>query len=335
MEKSIYYDGKKALSYNCLFNFVVGNRGGGKTFWSKEWAIRDFLKTGNQFVYLRRYDTEFTEGKKEKFFDDILYKFPEHKFKVKGYVAYIDDKVAGYFLALSKAKIEKSVAYPDVNKIIFDEFIIDRKSVYHYLRDEVIEFLECYETIARMRDVRVFFLSNAISITNPYFLYFDIIPDDKRKHNIQKIKEDILLELVMNKSFIEEKQKTRFGKLIKGTKYGDYAVENIFLRDDSTFIGKKTGTAKYYFTFKYMGNKYGVWIDYNTGKFYVSNNIDNSCKYIYSITMEDHSINTMLVKGKNSPILKNFTENYKMGNVIFENQNIKNITYEIIKLFLL
>lgn len=339
MSKSIFYNGSKALSYNCLFNFVIGNRGGGKTYWSKEWCIRDFLKTGAQFIYLRRYGTEFEDGKKEKFFDDILDKFPEHEFKVKGYTAFIDDKPAGYFGTLSKAKIEKSVPYPKVNKIIFDEFILDRKSVYHYLNDEVIQFLEYYETVSRMRfenEVRVFFLSNAITITNPYFLYFSIVPDtEKMRNKIQRFGKDILVELVMNKEFIDMKKKTRFGSLIAGTKYGSYAIENEFLRDDSTFVGKKTGTAKYHFTMKYNGKDYGVWIDHTTGKYYVSNDVDYYCKVVFSITMEDHSVNTMLVKGKTSNILKNFTNNYKLGNVIFETQNIKNVVYEIIRLFLL
>lgn len=329
----MFYNGNKALTYNCLFNFIIGNRGSGKTYWSKEWCISDFLKTGNQFIYLRRYDTEFEKGNKEKFFDDIKEKFEGHEFEVKGYNAYIDKKVAGYFIPLSKAKIKKSTPFPRVNKIIYDEFILDKKSLYHYLGDEVITFLEFYETVARTRDnVRTFFLSNAITVTNPYFLYFNIKPTKKK---IKRYGDEILLEMVEDNEFIEMKSKTRFGKLIKGTKYGDYAIENQFLRDDDTFIGKKTGNAKYYFTLKYKGIDIGVYVDFLNGKYFVSDDVDKSCKLIYCVTLDDHSINTMLVKGKQSRILNNFTQNYKLGNVIFENQNLKNLTYDIIRLFLL
>lgn len=42
--KNIYYNNSQLLSYNALFSFVVGERGCGKTFSFKDWAIRDFIK---------------------------------------------------------------------------------------------------------------------------------------------------------------------------------------------------------------------------------------------------------------------------------------------------
>lgn len=333
MKASIYYNGNEALTHNCLFNFVVGNRGAGKTYWSKEWSIKDFLKTGSQFIYLRRYKEEFTKGKKEKFFDDIVDKFPEHDFKVKGYTTYIDDKPCGQFMSLSTAKIEKSTSFPNVNKIIFDEFILD-KGFYHYLSDEVTNFLELYETVARTRDnVRVFFLSNAISITNPYFLYWKITPNLNKKFT--KPRNDMLVELVQNKEFIDMKKKTRFGQLISGTMYGQYAIENKFLRDNYDFIKKKTGKSRHIFSLRYNSVLYAVWIDIEEGNYYVSSDLDSFCKIVYSITLNDHTANTVFQKGVKSNYLRSFIENYKYGNVYFETMNIKNVTYEIVRLYLL
>ena len=51
----MYYDFSKLVSYNALLSFVIGERGVGKTFGAKKFVINDFLKNGNQFVYLRRY----------------------------------------------------------------------------------------------------------------------------------------------------------------------------------------------------------------------------------------------------------------------------------------
>lgn len=340
----MFYSGNNALTYNSLFNFIIGNRGAGKTFWSKEWAIKDFLKTGKQFIYVRRYKTEFEKGKKEKFFDDIMDKFPEHEFKVKGFNAYIDDKECGQFMSLSTSKIDKGVPFPNVNKIIFDEFILD-KGNYYYIPDEVINLLELYETVCRLKldengnlvpqqEVRVFFLSNAITMTNPYFLYFNIELKGKKKFT-RYMDNEILVELVNDQEFTNLKKQTRFGKLIDGTSYGAYAIDNKFLRDSDIFIEKKTGKAKHSFILKYHGDSFGVWIDYSAGKFYVSKNIDESCKLIYSITLEDHTPNTMLLKGGQSNILKTFVKNYKLGNVYYESMNIKNIVYQIIRLSLL
>lgn len=325
----MWYDGNKTLTHNCLFNFIIGNRGGGKTYWSKSWAVRDFLKTGSQFIYVRRYKAELKKNK--QFFNDLIVnnEFDGVKFDVKGMNYFINDKQAGTALSLSTSKIEKSTAFPKVNKIIFDEFIID-KGVYHYLSDEVINFLELYETVARMRDVKVFFLSNAITTVNPYFLYFDIkLPYGK---NIYK-KNDILLELVQDSEFIESKKQTRFGKIIEGTQYADYSINNKFLRDDKTFIEKKSGECQFSFGFKYHGELYGVWLSYNLGKMWVSLDIEPTTRNIYSLTLDDHTNNTLLLSQLNKSFyFRNFIENYKIGNVRFESTKIKNVCYEVIKL---
>ena len=191
----MYWDINNSLSYNRLFNFIVGARGVGKTYGAKRWAINDFLKNGNQFVYVRRYKEEFK--KIPKFFADIQDEFSKHELKVVPPNFVIDGKVAGTYIALSTSKIEKSTPYPSVTKIIFDEFILD-KGFHHYLPDEVTNFLELYSTVARSRDVKVYFLSNALSITNPYFLYFDLkLPYGKSIST----KDDILLECVQDSKY--------------------------------------------------------------------------------------------------------------------------------------
>lgn len=337
VDTSKYYDGNRTLTHNCLFNFVVGSRTAGKTFWFKKWAIEDFLKNEMQFVYVRRYAKEIKKSK-PKFFDDIRFMFPDHELKVKGDEFLIDDKVAGYCIILSTAKIEKSVPYPFVNKICLDEFLIE-KGHYKYLPDEVGSFLNLYETIARPGsehcDVITFFMANAITWTNPYFLYFNVKQPTKVDKNGKAIwkKDEILLELSADERLIEAKEKTRFGSIIKGTPYGDYSINNKFLLDDNTFIERKSPNAKYYFTFRYKENSYGVWIDMVEGKMWVSHSIDPSYKLIFSVTMKDHEPNTMFLKNiSNYNHFKMFIENYKLGNVYYEDINIKNITYEVIKM---
>ena len=160
----MYWDINKTLSYNCLFNFIIGNRGGGKTYGFKKRAIDNFLKRGSQFVYVRRYDTEFDHI--DTFFDDIAEAYEELEFKVKDGKFFINDEIAGWYIALTKAILLKSVPFPGVTLIGFDEFIIET-GVYHYLKNEVRLFLDLYSSIARDRDVIVFFMANAITITNP------------------------------------------------------------------------------------------------------------------------------------------------------------------------
>lgn len=137
---SRYYNVDLTLSRNRLFNFVVGMRGVGKTYSSKRRAIKNYLQKGKQFVYLRRYDTELKKSEMSKFFDDIYHEFPDTAFKVGDGAFFINNKVAGWYIPLSKSQLFKSVPFPNVSLIIFDEFIID-VGTYRYLPNEVTTFL--------------------------------------------------------------------------------------------------------------------------------------------------------------------------------------------------
>lgn len=337
-----YYNGYQTLTHNSLYNFIIGNRGGGKSFWAKYWAINDFIKNGHEFIYLRRYSKELKTIK--NYFSDVAEFFPNHSFDIKGRNFIIDEQKAGECLVLATSKIEKSSSFPKVNKIIFDEFIID-KGVYHYLPNEVEYFLEFYETVARTREVKTFFLANAITQTNPYFLYFDIeLPynktvqtfynNGKGKFSKRKNKEspDVLIELVANKDFIEMKNSTRFGQLVSGTKFGSYAIDNNFLRDKQAFIEKKGANARYSFKMIYNQNIMGVWVDYVGGCFFVSDDTDPKSKVVFAFTTPEHEPNTLLITTISKNILlKNFFDTFKNGGVRFETMNIKNVFYEMLK----
>ena len=326
----MYWDIYRTLSHNGLWNFIFGNRGSGKTYGFKKWAIDDFLKNGQQFVYVRRYKQEFSKIK--TFFSDIEERYPDTRFEVKGGTFRINNQVAGFYMPLSTSKIEKSTAYPKVNKICFDEFVLD-KGVYYYLPNEVEYFLELYETIARMRDnVRVLFLSNAITMMNPYTAYFNLTLPFGDGNNFAKFKQGlIVLELVRNKEFIEKKKQTRFGKLVEGTPYGDYAIDNEFLRDNDNFIQKKTPDAKHYCVFIHTGVKYGVWVDYKQGLYIVSKDYDPDCDRVYALTTPDHTINTVLHNNKAGGVLHRLLNEFKLGNMRFESPQIKGIMYQVLK----
>lgn len=324
----MYWEINKVFSYNKLFNFIVGARGVGKTYGAKKKAIERFIKKNEQFIYLRRYKEEL--AKISKFFDDINNEFPDIDFEVKGNDFYINGMIAGSALALTQAKKEKSVPYPRVSMIIFDEFIIEAKGYSRYLTNEVSCFLEEYSTIARDRDVIVFFLSNALTISNPYFIYFDIFPSK----NEFTVKGDILIQSVKDNEYIDKMNNTRFGKLIQGTEYGDYAISNEFLLDNNDFIAKKNENYRFLFSFNYSDKNFGVWYNYRQGTYIVSNDIDPSGKLHYCFSMDDHSTNTILLRGNTSPIIKGFIDTYKRGGVFFESVNIKNIVNKVIKITL-
>ena len=47
----VYWDIKRVLSYNALFNYIIGMRGGGKTYGALKYAIEQNLKD-NGFEFM-------------------------------------------------------------------------------------------------------------------------------------------------------------------------------------------------------------------------------------------------------------------------------------------
>lgn len=223
------------------------------------------------------------------------------------------------------------MSFPDVDTIIFDEFIID-KGTYRYLPKEVNAFLNFYDTISRDRDIKVYFIANAITMTNPYFLYFNItLPTDNKPFKLFN-NNLILLEYVNSMEFVEQRSKTRFGQLISQTDYGNFSLNNKFLLDNNDFIADKNRNCVFYFAFKYNNLIYGVWIDNKNGMLYISYDYDKNTQYIITTNMQDHNNNTILLKKlKDTKIWNIFCTSYKYCNMRFESINIKNQVYELIK----
>ena len=328
----MWYDKAQLLSHNKILNMVLSNRGGGKTFHFTRWGIDDFKKTGNQCVWVRRYGTEIDEMLLNgKFFDAVREYYPEDELTIEGNLGLINGEVAFYFIALSTSRQLKSNNYPRVNKIIFDEFVIDKGRV-TYLKNEVEVFLDLYETVARMRDnVRAVLLANSISIVNPYFLFWNIKPNPGKRFTVVG---QVCVELFTDADFIAAKQKTRFGQLVKGTRYSDYAIDNKWLLDNDTFVQKKTPDARFMLGLKYSGTMYGFWADYTEGLIFVNRQYDPSSICLFCLTKEDHNANVLLIKSLNeSKLIKRVVFAFRNGLLRFEDMQVKNQFYEFISYF--
>ena len=321
---SIYYDYNKVMSYNAFINFLHGERGVGKTYGISKFVVKQFIKNGSEFAYIRRFKTELKEAV-PNFFNPLINNNEfENKLYHKGNKFYCDDKVCGYAMSLSVAQNLKSSNFEKVKYIIFDEYLIE-EGQHHYLQNEILNFLGLIETIARMRDVKIFMLANSVSVTNPYFLYFDLhLPYN---NDIVTFKNGlILVQYMKNEEYRKAKKQTKFGKLIEGTTFESYAVDNQFILDDKHFIQKKTSSAKFTFAFKYKEDIFGVWFDYLNGLIFVSSDYEPNTPYMFACTLKDHTENTMLIRqAKKYNCWKKLIENYELGNVRFENMKIKNI----------
>lgn len=328
----MWYDKQQLLSHNKIMNMVLSNRGGGKTFHFTRWAIDDYKKNKKQCVWVRRYQTEIDEMVLNgKFFDAVREYYPNDEMTIEGNTGLINGEVFIYFIALSTSRQLKSNNYPFVNKIIFDEFIIDKGRV-TYLKSEVEVFLDLYETIARLRDnVRAVLLANSVTIVNPYFLFWNIKPDTSKRFTVSG---QVCVELFTDADFIAQKQQTRFGQLVQGTRYSDYAIENKWLLDNNTFIEEKTPKSEFMLGMKYNGIMYGFWVDYNENRIYVNRQYDPSSYSLYCLTKDDHETNLLLIKSLGeSKRVQRVVYAFRNGLIRFSDMQVKNQFYEFIGYF--
>ena len=334
----MWYSLNDLLSKNRLLSYVIGNRGGGKTFSAQMWAIKDAIKNvdnedcKHKFIWLRRYETEISQIKNNWCSKDLRDKFPNNEITTKGKNIYVDGKHVGLMVALSTSQRLKSVDFHDYDKIIFDEFLIDKGSL-RYINSEVELYLEFFETVNRLSNrVRGLFVANAITIVNPYFTYFKIKPNTDNRFTMNQ---HIAIELYKSDEFVKKKKQTKLGQLIQNTEYGDYAIENKFLRDNYSFIAEKPNkNLVYSMTIIYNKTKYGVWVHFgkDTDSLYIDNIIEEKCQRSISITLDDLDEQCKFKKYEGMKIhVEQLKYMFNEGKIFYNNIQAKKDFFEIIK----
>jgi len=343
--KSIFFDIKSILKYDCLINMIYGTRGIGKTYSALKYALENFKETKMATIYLRRYKDELsgfnTDASKNILRPLILNELVNEndlKFKTRKDIHYIIDKKSDKAiligLPLSKAVILKSNDFSDVNFVIFDEFIID-KSNYNYIPDEFKSFINMIETITRMRETTqgvitpVVMLANSASRNNPYFLNFDIPITDDNPY----IDDDLLVYRPEPKEFVEEKEKTRWGKFIKKhTKLTKYLFDGEFSNNTYFIYDKLPSKTKYIATLVYLNKKIGVYMDSQFDEMFISDKVNKDFKIIFSLTKEDRTPDILQIKNCQKIIDTIKIKNEK-GKLKFANYNLQILFTEILNIF--
>lgn len=325
MDVSLYYDGNVAMSYNRTMTFCIGGRSTGKTYYYKRHCVKQFKKNGKMFAYVRRYKPELEDL--GTFFDAIAREFPDDELTVKGRKFYINGKQCGQAFQLSKWQSYKSKEYPNYDFIMFDEFIREKDNS-GYIPNDCKAFLNLCHTIFRDRpNVRTVLLSNAVSVVNPYFLYFNLAPDITKRFNAYDTK---LIEIPPSKDFANEFRKTTFGKLIDGTDYGDMALDNEFTGDNYTFVEKRSKNSRFQFTIIYKGMNLGLWTDAKAGLMFISQDHDPYTKMKFALLKSDMTEDSILMNNwKQNFYLNKMVSAFKKGYLRFDNQVIRTTSYEL------
>lgn len=181
-----YYDLGEILGKNADYNLIFGERSNGKTYAALRYGLEQFVKTGKQMAYIRRWREDLRGKRAESLFanhtaNGLISTLTDGKFNEvfymsnKWFLSYYNEETGKrtpcdvpfcYGFCLSEQEHEKSSSYPNVTTVIFDEFLTRR----YYLPDEFMLFMNLLSTIIRQRDdVKVFMLGNTVNKYCPYF----------------------------------------------------------------------------------------------------------------------------------------------------------------------
>lgn len=184
--KRKFYSLDKILSKNCIYNIIIGERSNGKTYACLKYIMERFFYDGSQSIIIRRWQVDIIGSRASQMFSafssDLIKKLSKNKFdSIKYYsgkfyfgkydpemdkIIYSDNNLFCFLMSLSDNEHNKSLSYPNVKTIVFDEFIAKNL----YLPDEFILFMNTLSTIIRDRtDVKIFMLGNTINKNCPYF----------------------------------------------------------------------------------------------------------------------------------------------------------------------
>lgn len=335
-KESKWYSSNRLLSHNAFLNFVMSPRGNGKSYDAKKRVIKNFLKDGSQAVYVRRYKTELDEIK-DTYWNDISQEFPNLEFDIRGDIGFINGEEVVHFIPLSTSTNKKSASYPKVTLMVFDEYIITKTTYNRYLKNEMILLFDLIETVFRSRDnARVLLMANAVSFVNPLFSFFDIVP--KKDKRFQTYKQGLIcLEMFTSDVFMEEKKNTKFGKLIEGTQYAKYSIENETLEDNNEFICDR-GNFKYRFVcaFKYEDFKIGVWQNLENGRLFCDEIVDYTSTKRYCMLLEEIEEGWLFYKGyRIVSVDMDLVKRANMfGAIYFCSQEIKKVMQDRVLLYL-
>lgn len=310
MPKTNYYDGTKLLSLKDINGkkpevfMCTSNRSAGKTTYFNRLVVNRFIKRGEKFALLYRFNYEL-DGCDEKFFKDIkeLF-FSEYDMtaakKMKGIYQelYLNEEPCGYAISINSADQLKrnSHLFSDIDNIIFDEFQSEQN---HYCDKEVEKFISIHNSIARghgkqSRYVPVYMISNPVTILNPYYVAMDISTRlQKDTHFLRG--DGFVLEQGYNETASTALKSSAFNRAFGSSDYIAYSAEGVYLQDDLSFVDTPSGRGKYVATIRYAGIDYGVREYPELGIVFCDKSVDYQYPLKITVDTADHKLNYVMV----------------------------------------
>lgn len=341
VDTRLYYNPEPIISRNKMVNMIVGGCGTGKTYGiKKRVGMQNFLNTDGeeQFLFVRRHKTEldkidgffapFFNDSDERLRSDWAVDKRNQRFIYKG-------KVCGHYSSLHQL-MQKGSEFPMVSNIIFDEFIT-HGGYQRYLPDEINCFFGMVDAVCRyVREVHVYMMANAVSMYNPYFLELGYQYSGREfwvapSHVKYGLASDTCVQFLKS-ALTEQLADTRFGRLIRGTDYGNYSLYNEALDGNCDFISKKTRYSQLYAVLHIEGNSYGVWHDPQNKHCTISPNCGNGDCIHIAYGPQDMGTGRVTVKAaKGTAPWVLMVSAYNYGFMYYEDLNCRSAVIKVLK----
>ncbi len=183
--KTEYYSLDRIKKRKCQYNLIFGKRSNGKTYAVLYEGLKNYVKSGKQMAYIRRYREDFIGKRGQTLFaslvsNNVVADLTNDKWSMivyqssQWFLAKKDakDRIVKdstpfcYGFSLGQMEHDKSTSYPDITTVVFDEFI----SRIGYIPNEFVMFMNVLSTIIRQRDdVTIYMLGNTVNKYCPYF----------------------------------------------------------------------------------------------------------------------------------------------------------------------
>lgn len=172
---------------DATYNVIFGERSNGKTYSVLYEGLKEYCLHGGQLAIVRRWKEDITGRRASDIFTALnsnneVEKLTNGKYHGIAYFASkfylcnydengkpvysLDTDCFAYTFALSETEHNKSISYPNITTILFDEFI----TKHIYLNDEFVLFMNTISTIVRQRtNVKIYMCGNTVNKFCPYF----------------------------------------------------------------------------------------------------------------------------------------------------------------------
>lgn len=341
--KSARWNPSNLMGSGCAINMVTGMRSVGKTYAMKKIAIKQYIKKGRTWAYVRYNDTMVKRivGNPKPFLHDVTMndEFPDYVLKCNGTEMLIKERgaadskfeVFGKIYALTAFDSYKGSTTPEMSLMVLDEFIKEKR-VPPYPPNTVNTFFNLWETFDRREDrVKVVMLANAADLVNPFFREWSIKPIPKGTSKKFRVGSGLVYyENAWNPDFQMYARSTNVGKYSQGGSYDEYAVGNDFASASGIFVCEKPKRAACQINLIWGNDQFGVWVDRYGGGLWVNDKPSKSTPR--AVLMKSDMLPDLFMIDRASGIMQRCIDSFKCGGLFFSSDYVRETFLEMLAL---